>query len=106
MESAQTLASIASGNIDRSPSITRDGFERLRLGLPVEQVGRRSSGPEHITRGIHRAKHDEAIRIRIRQRTRKHRITNAEDRGVRADANGKAQHGDDSRDAAALERPK
>src|SRR5205814_9914495 len=50
VESAQTLASIASGQIHSPPPIAGDGLERLRLSLPVEQVRRRHSGDRKSTR--------------------------------------------------------
>src|SRR5437762_12041984 len=46
-ESAQPLALIAAGQINRSPLITGDRLKRFRLGLPVEQVRRRNSSPDH-----------------------------------------------------------
>src|SRR5205807_1824332 len=94
VEPAQSLASIASGQIDRAPSIGGDGFERLRLSLPVEKVRGRNGGPERTVRGVHRMKHDQAIRAGIGQRADKHRVTYAEDRGVCPNTNRKAQHGD------------
>ena len=51
-ESAHSLATIASGQVDRLPSIAGDRLERFRLGLPVEQVRRRNSSPEHTVGGI------------------------------------------------------
>src|SRR5205814_7872964 len=39
-ESSQPLASVASGQINREPSIACYGFEGFGLSLPVEQVRR------------------------------------------------------------------
>src|SRR5205823_12892380 len=61
-ESAQPLASIASSQVNRSPLIAGDCLERFRLGLPVEQVRRRNSSPQHTMGRIHRTKHHQAIR--------------------------------------------
>ena len=105
-ESAESLAMIASGEIDAPPSIARDGLERFRLSLPVEQVRRRSRRPQHTVRGIRRTKHDQAIRAGIRQRPGKHRVTDAEDRRICPDTNGEAQHGDHCGNAAMADRPK
>src|SRR5205823_5882190 len=66
-EPAQTLASIASGQINRPPLIAGDTVEGFSLGLPVEQVRRRSSSPQDPMRRI-LAKHHQAIRAGIRQR--------------------------------------
>jgi hypothetical protein len=78
--------------IDGPPSVAGHGLERLRLSLPIDEIRGRCGSPEHSVRRIRRTEHHQAIRIRVRQRMRQHRITDAEDCGVRADTDGKTQH--------------
>src|SRR5215471_2612788 len=54
-EPAQAFASISPGKIHSLSPIAGDGFERFRLSLPVEQIGRRNRGKEHVVGRIHRA---------------------------------------------------
>ena len=47
--------------------------------------------------------HHESIRGSVGQRPQEHRVDHAEDRGVRADAEGQRQHGDDGKAGTAPE---
>ena len=78
----------------------RQRLERLRARAPLEEVQRmHRDGRLRIRRLF--PERDEATGIRIRQRTQQHRVDEAEDRGVRADAEREREHGD-RREARAL----
>ena len=75
-------------------------LERLRARAPLEEVQRmHRDGRLRIRRLF--PERDEATGIRIRQRTQQHRVDEAEDRGVCADAERQREHGD-HREARAL----
>src|SRR5262249_45070829 len=103
-KSAETFALTVSDEVDRPPSISSNSLERLRLCLPVDEVGRRHGRPQDAVRRIDWAENDETIRVGIRERTKQHRVADAEERRICAGADREAQNCDDRRDAAVPER--
>ncbi len=82
----------ATGQRDRVAGLRRHEVEDGVVSLPVQEVQRRDSVALASRRLLHDA--DDAIGVRVGKRLEQHRIHEAEDRRIGADADGKGQDGD------------
>ena len=72
---------------------SRDALERSALPLPVEHVQSRTARVRQAEVRVEGSDAHEPVRIAIRQRAEQHGVHDAEDRGVRPDAQGEREHG-------------
>ena len=82
----------AAGQRDRVAGLRRHEVEDGVVSLPVEEVQRRDAVALASRRLLHDA--DDAIGVRVGERLEQHRIHEAEDRRIGADADGQRQDGD------------
>ena len=89
----QPLGPIAAGQVHRGVPVDAEGFERLLLRGPVLERRPRDRHRPAATRGL--VDHHDASDVRIRVRAEHHGVGDAEDRGVRADAECERRDHDD-----------
>src|SRR5439155_2306973 len=95
------LRLLPSGEVRARPGVRRDMRERRRVGRVI--LNFRSGNPRRVALVARTPEHDEALRIAVWEWAEQHRFDNAEDRGVRSNAESERENRDDRERGCARE---